>query len=141
MNKKKLIIIILIVVVLLGGGAAAYFKFFAGGDEEVELEEFKYELGEQYANVNLNTSDTSAKRVIVKYDPFIVYTDETLQEVLEKNRTEINTEFKRYFMSRTEKQLAKLERVQEDLTEVVKEVLEEQGESVVNVLMPVYIFQ
>ncbi len=141
MNKKKLIIIIVLVVLLLGGGAAAYFFIFKGDEKEVKPEEFKYELGEQYANVSINTDDSSSKRVIVKYDPFIVYTDEALKEILEKEKAELNTEFKRYFMSKTEKQLAKLERVQEDLTEIVKEVLGDDGESVVNVLMPVYIFQ
>ncbi len=145
MNKKKLIIIIVLVLVLLGGGGvAAYFMLSSGDDEdkEEELDLSEYKLGEQYTNVGISEGDVGGKKTILKYAPVIVYSNPDLGEEFIKMESAINTEFKKYFISKSEAKLSKLEKVQEDLTEIVKEVVgEETAPDIQNVLMPVYIFQ
>ncbi len=142
MNKKKIIIIATVVVLIAVVGAVIVFMM--GGDngkKSRNSKKFQYELGEQYSNVRMEGNDGGARKTIIKYSPTIVYTNEKLQKKFIAASTELTTEYKKYFMSKTEKQLTKLERVSEDLTDITKEVMKDEKDEIINVLFGQYILQ
>ncbi len=140
---KKIIIIAVAVVILLvaAGGAAWFFFLKPSADEEVEKEPtyFEFPLGEQYTNIK--DEGESNRKPILKYSPVIRYTEEKYREELDANKTYILTEMRKYFMERTPDQLAQLDNVQEDLTDLVIQVLKTDPEMISDVLFLEFIIQ
>ncbi len=140
--KKIIIIAVAVVILLVAAGGAAWFFFLKPNDEEeveVEPSYFEFPLGEQYANIKVEGEET--RKPILKYSPVIRYTDEKYRAELDKNKTYILTEMRKYFMGRTPEQLAQLDHVQEDLTDLVIQVLKTDPEMVTDVLFLEFITQ
>ncbi len=140
---KKIIIIAVAVVILLvaAGGAAWFFLLRPSGEEEVEKEPtyFEFPLGEQYTNIKVEGEET--RKPILKYSPVIRFTQEDYRATLDLNKTYILTEMRKYFMDRTPDQLAQLDHVQEDLTDMVIQVLKSDPEMISDVLFLEFITQ
>ncbi len=134
MKKKKLIIIIVVVLLLVVVGVVAYMFLFAGNDEEEskEPETYEFELGERMGN--LAPEENSKKAPIIKYNAVIVYIEEGTSKELNKQKTLIGNEFSKYFVTKTIPQIRRQERVQEDLADIVREIMGEDGELIQDVL-------
>ncbi|MCK8058767.1 MULTISPECIES: flagellar basal body-associated FliL family protein [unclassified Fusibacter] len=142
---KKIIIFggIGLVVVIIGVVVAIVVL---GGNKEPKVEPIVYSefpLGEQYTNIV--TEEGAARKLILKYNPVIEYTeidkDVDLLQLITDRQTLIKNEFRKYFMTRDVEQLNRLDRVQEDLTEKVIEILESDTESITNVYFLEFIIQ
>ncbi len=146
MNKKKIIIIAVVaIVLLLVLGALAFFFLVPKGDEEekeVEIVYAEFPLDVQYTNIKTLEGQENARKRILKYSPVIKYVqDEETLAALTANKTDIVNEIRKYFMNRSEEQLANLERVQEDVTDVVIETLEIDPDKIDDVLFIEFIIQ
>ncbi len=144
--KKKIIIAVVAVLILVIGGVAAFFIFFNKDDSEKEvvINYVEFPLEVQYTNIK-ESADRSQdlRKSVLKYTPVIKYAEgeETLA-LLTANKTEIQNEMRKYFMSKDREQLSKLERVQEDLSDLIVEILElEDPELINNVLFTEFIIQ
>lgn len=136
MNKKKLIIIIVVVLLVVVIGVVAAM-FLLGGDkdkEEPEPELLEFELGEKMGNLSPDPDKSNAKAPIIKYNAVVVYTGEKTAEVLTKKKTLIGNEFNKYFIKKTIAHVRRQDKVQEDLTEIVKEIMGENADVIKDVL-------
>ncbi len=144
--KKKIIIAVVAVLILVIGGVAAFFVFFNKDDSEKEvvINYVEFPLEVQYTNIKESTDrGEELRKSVLKYTPVIKYaeSEETLA-LLTANKTEILNEMRKYFMNRDREQLAKLERVQEDLSDLIVEILElEDPEMIETVLFTDFIIQ
>lgn len=141
MNKKLIIIIVAVLLALIVVGVAIFMFVLRGnGDdtpEPVVYQEFP--LGEQYTNIK--QAESATRKTVLKYSPVIQFTNAEIETVLTEKKTIILTEMRKYFMERTAEQLERLDRVQEDLTDIVIEITETDPDTITNVLMLEYITQ
>lgn len=138
---KKIILFggIGLVVVIIGVVVAVFMLNREPAVVEVVYSEFP--LGEQYTNITMEPNQTSTKKTVLKFSPVIQYTGEEMAVELPLKQTLLINEFRKYFMSRTATQLSKLDRVQEDLTEIAIELLESDSETITNVFFLDFIIQ
>lgn len=135
MNKKLIIIIIVVVILALGGGVAAVMLLGNNKEEKPkEPEKMEFELGEKMGNLSPEPDSKKSKAPIIKYNAVIVYTGEETLELLNKNKTLISNEFSKYFVTKAISQVRRQERVQEDLTDIVREIMGDSSDSVIDVL-------
>lgn len=128
-----------LVVVIIGVVAAI---FLLGGEKEPEpISYLEFPLGEQYTNISQPEGETTARKTVLKYSPVIQYTNADLTEVFPTKQTVLLNEIRKYFMSRTAEQLGRLDRVQEDLTEMAIEIMESDSDSITNVFFLEFIIQ
>lgn len=138
---KKILIFggIGLVVVIIGVVAAI---FLLGGEKEPEpIVYLEFPLGEQYTNITQKPSDQGTRKTVLKYSPVIQYTNAELTETFPAKQTILLNEFRKYFMSRNSDQLSRLDRVQEDLTEMAIEIMESDTDSITNVFFLEFIIQ
>jgi len=142
--KKMIIIGGIAAVVLIAVVLVVIFVVLPGGeDKEPEPTVYsEFPLGEQYTNIAEMDGVTSARKPVLKYSPVIQYPEDAdVMAALTTNQTVIGHEFREYFMARNEEQLSRMDRVQEDLTEIVIEVTELDTEKISNVFFVEFIIQ
>lgn len=138
---KKIIIFggIGLVVIIIGVVVAI---FMLGGDKEPKpIEYSEFPLGEQYTNIAEEEGSTATRKPVLKYSPVVQYTNADLAEVFPTKQVLLLNEFRKYFMSRTATQLNRLDRVQEDLTEIAIEVMGSDSETITNIFFVEFIIQ
>jgi flagellar basal body-associated protein FliL len=138
---KKLLPFILIGVVALVGIGVALFFFLGREPKEKPIVYFEYPLGEQYTNILPEDQNSTARKPVLKYSPVIQYTSEATLAQLNEKSTFIKNEVRKYFMGRNATQINRLDRVQEDLTELIIEILESDTDTITNVLFLEFIVQ
>lgn len=142
MNKKIIIIFIAILLVVIIGAVVAVIILTKPSEPvEKEVPKFRLELGEVYSNLGLEKNSKSPKMPVLKFNAHITYTDKEFLDTLNKSKVTIVTEFNKYFMNKTREQVAKMERVQEDLREIVIDVCKTDSEMILKVELPTYIVQ
>ncbi len=142
--NKKIIIAIVAVVILVGGGIGAAVLILGGNKEKAKTVNYKeFSLEVQYTNIKPDEDTKNGTREkVLKFCPVIKYADsEETFALINSNKTDIVNEFRKYFMHRNKEQLGNLERVQEDLTDIVIETLEADPEQIDNVLFTEFIIQ
>lgn len=135
--NKKLIIIIAAVVLLAVIGAGAFFMVMNKSDEPEPVVYIEYELGELYTNI----ADESK---ILKFNVVIEYTDETLLDGLNQNKTKITNNIYEIFRRKTYDQTQSpsfQERTREEIKEMIIETLESDAETITNVYFLQFIIQ
>jgi flagellar basal body-associated protein FliL len=135
--NKKLIIIIAAVVLLAVIGAGAFFMVMNKSDEPEPVVYIEYELGELYTNI----ADESK---ILKFNVVIEYTDETLLDGLNHNKTKITNNIYEIFRRKTYDQTQSpsfQERTREEIKEMIIETLESDAETITNVYFLQFIIQ
>ncbi|PIE77291.1 MAG: hypothetical protein CSA13_00205 [Clostridiales bacterium] len=141
--KKIVIIVVAIVLLIAVAGGAAWFFLMRPSDDEPKKEAlpttFEFALGEQYTNIKVGEGET--RKTILKYSPVVQFTDEDYRSVVEQNKTVIINEMRKYFMNRTADQLTQLDRVQEDLRDLVIQELRSDPTTISNVLFLEFITQ
>ncbi len=128
-----------LVVVIIGVVIAIFMLNREEKPKEIIYSEFP--LGEQYTNIAIKEGETPSRKPVLKYSPVIQYTDEKMAEVFPTKQTLILNEFRKYFMSRNSEQLNRLDRVQEDLTEIAIEIMASDSEKITNVFFLEFIIQ
>jgi flagellar basal body-associated protein FliL len=141
---KKILIIGGIALVLIVGGVIAFFMLSGSGEDKVEeLPELKYAVAEQYVNIPVGGEDASTK--ILKIQVTIVYTDESYTaDVFPMKEDEIQDFINGYFRDSSLETVNRKngkERVKEEITEGLRELLETDADNIKGVLMPQFIIQ
>lgn len=135
--NKKVIIIVAAVVLLVAAGAAAFFLFFNQPSEPEPVVYTEFELGEMYTNL----ADESK---ILKFNAVIEYTDATLVESFNSNKTKIVNNIYEIFRRKTYEQTQSpsfQERTREEIREMIIEILESDAETITNVYFLQFIIQ
>lgn len=125
-------------VVLIIIGVVVYMMFIREPAEK-PIVYTEVALGEMYNNIAASEGQT--KIPIIKFNPVVQVTNEEAQLKINEMKTAIITDFKKYFITRTSEQLVRIDRVQEDLTEIVIEVTGLDIDSVSNVFFLEFIIQ
>ncbi len=139
MNKKLIIIIAVVLVIVIIGGVAAFFLLRPKDDKPKEIVYSEFPLGEMY--MNIKTPEDAPRKTVLKCNIVIEYTDEEVLPILEKKKTTMITEVRKYFINRTSEQLSNLDRVQEDLTDLAIEITETDSTKITNILLLDFILQ
>ncbi len=135
--NKKLIIIIVAVVLLAVVGAGVFFMVMNKTDEPEPVVYIEYEMGELYTNI----ADESK---ILKFNVVVEYTDETLLDGLEQNKSKITNNIYEIFRRKTYEQTQSpsfQERTREEIREMIIETLESDAETITNVYFLQFIIQ
>ncbi len=140
---KKILIFggIGLVLVIIGVVAAVFLLNREPAVEEVHIVHLEFPLGEQYTNITMDPNQPTTRKTVLKFNSVIQYVGEEMTAILPEKQTLLINEFRKYFMSRTAVQLANLDRVQEDLTEIAIELLESDSETITNVFFLEFIIQ
>lgn len=140
---KKIIIIGGIALVVIVGGIIAFLMLSGGEDKVEELPELKYKIPEQYVNIPVGGEDDSTK--ILKIQVTIIYTDDSYTaDVFPMKEDEIQDFINGYFRDSSLETVNRKngkERVKEELTEGLLELLETDADNIKGVLMPQFIIQ
>lgn len=140
---KKIIIIGAIALVLIIGGVVAFIMLSGGEDKPKPVEELFYQLPEMYTNIPVGDEDGTYK--ILKLQMTIVYTDDSFTaDVFPKKQDDIIDFLNGYFRDKTLDTVNRKngkERIKEEITEQLIELLETDSDNILRVLMPQFIIQ
>lgn len=141
---KKIILFggIGLVVIII---AVVAFLMLSGGEEKAPkpLEELSYQLPEMYTNIPVG--DEAGTYKILKLQMTIIYTDDTFTaEVFPKKQDEIVDFINGYFRDKSMETVNRKngkERIKEEITEQLIELLETDSDNILRVLLPQFIIQ
>lgn len=140
MDKKKIIIIVIAVVVVVAVAIAAIFLTRPKEEKEVPIVYSEYVIESQLANIQ--TPENAVRKSVVKYTISIKYvSDPETDELIKSKDSELKNEVRKYFMSKNATQLQRLERIQEDLVDVVIKTVDIDADKITNVFLVDFIIQ
>lgn len=138
---KKMIMIGGIAVALIAVILVVVLVYLPSRPEK-EKDEFLFPMEEMYTNIPLD--DESGTSKILKLQLTIVYTDEEYLETLTKETDEIKDYLISYFRETTKEAIDRkngMERVKEEITEQLIELLGAEPDNIRRVLLPQFIIQ
>lgn len=129
-----LVVVVAIVLVVV-------FVVLPGGEDKPKPE-IKFALEEMYTNVPVGDEEGSYK--ILKLQMTVIYTDEAYTEILTKRSDEIIDFINGYFRDKTLETINRKngkERIKEEVTEELIDLLETDSDNIKSVIFPQFIIQ